>query len=364
MKVKRFFSTSLLLTLLGFVTLATNIFLASLLPMATSPPWNNQNEVLGYGHNDDLLHVVTTRFMQNQAHLLNLGKARMLLFEVFCLPTMINQNVGNFLWFVMTDPNLDPLLLEHLQSLLAPYPNFYLVLSSGKLLTPQNLTSTEAQTFNILTGDKDKLYSHMLDFNRPLLLETRLDADDGLHQDTLHEIQIEARTLPKKTDGWQVICNKLHFEWRNDEITSLNKTVGTAGKLRLVQEGICVTPGYTLVRHREHGSIDFPPWPRIGHHLIIRDWPICFDKKNNSTINCWTKLKSFPAALRVRTITSAGMSGVEAGTTENEYDNQTDIFWDFVIKDYGIKPEKAYFISQYMQQHLPGIVEDNLKGQW
>jgi hypothetical protein len=359
----RFFSTSVLLTLLGAITLTTNFMLASLLPMATSPHWNSPHGVMSSEYESDILHVVTTRFMQNQPLLLNLGKARLLIFEIFCLPTMINQNIDNFLWFIMTDPNLDPSLLEHLKSLLAPYPNFHLVLSNAKLVTPYNLTKTTTE-LRILTGDVDKLYSLMLDLNRPLLLETRLDADDGLHRKTLSEIQREAQSLPNDTEGWQVICNKLHYEWRNDDITALNKTVKTSGKLRLVKEGICVTPGYTLVRHREPASIDFPAWPRIGHHLINREWPICFDEKNNSTTNCWTKLKSFPAALRVRTITSAGMNRVETGPNESIYDNQTDIFWHYVQKDYGITPEKAHYTSLYLQENLPSIVEDNLKGQW
>ena len=80
--------------------------------------------------------------------------------------------------------------------------------------------------------------------------------------------------------------------------------------------------------------------------------------------NCWVKLRSYPAALRVRTITSAGMNRVEAGPRDSFYDNQTEIFWYYVEKDYNITPAKARYTSQYMQDNLHSIVEDNLKGQW
>ena len=71
---------------------------------------SNQEE----GHGDwrrrtmgkgNILHVVTTQFQQLQPNLLELGRARLRLFETFCLPTMIRQNATDvdFSWFVMTD---------------------------------------------------------------------------------------------------------------------------------------------------------------------------------------------------------------------------------------------------------------------
>jgi hypothetical protein len=276
---------------------------------------------------------------------------------------MINQNVDNFLWVVMTDPDLDHTLLARLKSLLSHHDNFYLVLSNEKLVTPENITM-DATSESIVTGDIEKLYSKLLDLSRPLLLETRLDADDALHRKTLYEIQQKARTLQNDLEGWQIICNKLHYEWRNDDIQAPNQTVETPGKLRLVMEGICVTPGYTLVKHREARSIEFPPWPRIGHHLITREWPNCLSDKTNATTNCWTKLETYPAAFRSRTITSAGMNRIESSANESIYDNQTTILWNFVEKDYGILPQKSLDTSRYLQKHLASIIADNLKGQW
>lgn len=361
-RVAPLLSTSVLLILVGVITLGTNLLLACWLPEATGPHWTGPSELISGddGDSSDLLHVVTSRFMQMQPHLLSLGKARLLLFETFCLPSMLNQEVDNFAWFVMTDPDLHPSLLNRLKSLLEPHANFYLVLMNKQSVTPGNLTDITKDE-RIVTGDIDKLYTLLFDLNRPLLLETRLDADDGLHSQTLFELQKTARSLPKERDGWQVICNNLHYEWRNDVITAPNQTVETTGRLRLVMENICVTPGYTLVKHREPGSNDFPAWPKIGHHLIVRDWPECF---KNATTNCYTRLPMYPAALRSRTITSAGMSRVETKPSENFYDNQTVVLWNFVERDYGITPDSALRTSQFLHENLANIVEDNLQGQW
>ena len=91
--------------------------------------------------------------------------------------------------------------------------------------------------------------------------------------------------------GWQIICSRIHYEWRNNDITGPIARQMSSGKIRLVREQICVTPGYTLVRHRPPGSIDFPAWPRTGHNLIVMEWPECSkDPRNETSYNCWKKL--------------------------------------------------------------------------
>lgn len=338
-----------------------------------------------------MLHIVTTRFMQQQPTLVELGRARLALFDTFCLPTMIRQQANNFLWFVMTDPNLDADLLQKLQMLLAPYPNFYLIRSNANFLTPDNLNvSSNSDDKMILTGDIEMLYMKMFDVHRPMLVVTRLDADDGLHEITLLEIQNVVRQLPVDQSGWQIVCAGIHFEWRNPGIGAIsggNPAYDgmhrmTSGRIRLVREGICVTPGYTFVKHRGDESNEFPPWPTIGHHLVTRELDECTINQdearpaNSSTTdhrgllkdavthNCWKKLGFFPAALRSRTITSAGMSRIESTLKDTGYENHTNILWEFVRRDFGIRPEKAVSTSQFLHDHLERVASDNLKGQW
>jgi hypothetical protein len=391
-----------------FGTVGMNLFLASwILPPLIGTKTNTDDS----GSNDDvgqlvdrtvssirdankILHVVTTRFQQLQPHLVELGKARLELFETFCLPTMIRQlDVQHgFLWFVMTDPDLDSTLMQRLEQLLSPYPHFYLVASNEKLVRPAELVTLNQTTQVIRTGDIDLLYRQLFNIRLPLLIETRLDADDGLSSITLSEIQrMVLEDLPADTRGWQIICSRIHYEWRNNDITDLFSVIGdndgggdnistntdistssgprkmSSGKIRVVREKICVTPGYTLVRHRPTYSIDFPPWPRTGHNLIVIEWPECSANDTSDNVrsyNCWKKLGNFPSAIRSRTITSAGMSRVAPPSKNNMYDNQTRLFWQLVERDFGILESKAISTSEYLQHNLPYIVEENLKGQW
>ena len=389
-----------LLVAFSFIFVATNVFLTMWLPpidvsRRSLIRLNNHYE---YGEKkneieqeNDVLHIVTSRFMQSQSTLNALAKARLRLFETFCLPTMLFQEADNFLWFVMTDPELAPELLRRLKSLLEARSNFYLVASNAKLLTPSDLTkilsadqrdSTGDTAYRklLMTGDIELLKNKMFDSHTPLLLETRLDADDGLRFDALSQIQTIAKGLPVDTRGWQIICNNVHYEWRNDDVltidSNITKTV-SSGKLRIVRESICVTPGYTLVRHREPPSTEFPPWPKLGHNLVAREWPECRitnesiveelleSNDGNATFDCWKKMGYFPSALRSRTATSAGMSRIETQSKKsNKFENLTEMFWTLVHRDFHIEPENARSTSQYMKDNLHSIVYDNLKGQW
>ena len=405
-------SNGYLILLLLLIIAVANIFMISWLDPSDAP----RRSLVGLEHyefrrnpktnddnnsDDDILHVVISRFMQGQSTLKALAEARLRLFETFCLPTMLNQDADNFLWFVMTDPSLDPELMERLQNLLKPRPNFYLLKSNAHMLTTSDVTAmllsndeynnidrAGANQTIMLSGDIDLLRNQMLDPNRSLLLETRLDADDGLHSATLSMIQETANALPGDTRGWQIICSNIHFEWRNEEVlafdNSKNKTknnnntlVSSPGTLRLVHESMCVTPGYTLVRHREHPSIDFPTWPKLGHHRVIAQWPECKfqdesfvgmvveSNNGNATHDCWKRMQLFPSAFRSRTVTSAGMRGMQTPTrSPQKTKNQTQILWEHVQQDFNIAPQQAVSVSQYMRDHLEGIAADNLKGQW
>jgi hypothetical protein len=363
----------------------TNLYLISWMPLSNSAEWVDSEGLSGNNNNmeekfeiieqevvvnPEVLHLVTTRFMQNQAEFLALGNARLRLFETFCLPSMESQEVSNFLWFILTDPNLDPSLMEPLKTMLAPHPNFFLIPYDGHfLMSTDDFAAIATTEGRVLSGEIQLFRSSLNDTNRSVLLETRLDSDDALHRNALLDIQNTALSLPHDDDddseGWQVICNSLHYEWRNPEITSFSELVQSPGRLRVVQESICVTPGYTLVKHRANHSVSIPAPPRTPHHLVTRDWPHCGDAKTNATTNCWVKMTRYPSALRCRTITSAGMSRIETTPEERSvYDNQTEIFWGFLEKDYGILPEASLNTSQYLQSNLRDVVYDNLMGQW
>jgi len=70
-----------------------------------------------YNRHDEprLIHILETRFMQNQPKLIELAKARLRLFETICLPTVLKQSAwGKFIWIIRTDPKLDSTIKEEL----------------------------------------------------------------------------------------------------------------------------------------------------------------------------------------------------------------------------------------------------------
>lgn len=82
-----------------------------------------------------LVHIVQTRFMQEQGPLEILGMARLKLFLTFCLPSMVLQTTQNFFWIIKTDPKFTStsvfkMLVRSVQS----YDNIYVVASNANFL--------------------------------------------------------------------------------------------------------------------------------------------------------------------------------------------------------------------------------------
>ncbi len=78
-----------------------------------------------------LIHIVQSRFMQEQGPLETLGMARLKLFESFCLPSMVQQTSQNFFWIIKTDPQFTTTAaFGRLFELVKPHHNIYLVASN------------------------------------------------------------------------------------------------------------------------------------------------------------------------------------------------------------------------------------------
>ena len=239
-----------------------------------------------------ILHTVTSRFMVGQApketydsKQLEIQRARYLLFEAFCWPTMKYQTSMNFFWLVLVDPGLDPRIIEDMRDLMSnekhfPVGNAYLVLTNNTEWASdgigiENSTSYAvglrpvAQEFrggnlDILTGNTDYLLRalDMMDGKdkasipkRPLMvIETLLDTDDGLNNRAVEWIQTAAikRTQqhskqklfvtttnntksalkestssipPSLNSTWWFLCGTDHIEWHNREIFKLTEKI-------------------------------------------------------------------------------------------------------------------------------------------
>ena len=75
----------------------------------------------------DFVHIIHTRFMQHQPHLIHLGLARLELMKSFTIESLVQQTSQNFLWVIRTDPNLNATLKEPILDFLKDYERHLLI---------------------------------------------------------------------------------------------------------------------------------------------------------------------------------------------------------------------------------------------
>jgi hypothetical protein len=222
-----------------------------------------------------IIHVIQTRFMQNQPHLYHLGKARLELLKSITIPSMQHQTVPSFVWIIRTDPNLDMRLKTQLLQALQPLelhlpttsnddkhnpttmtqhelflqpPQFPVVVLIASNENPEGFRGNGAiaditqQSILLIEGDGDdettrKKASLILQYMRHvhqlaqthILLESRLDADDALAVDFVETVQNDAlrynwnattttasSSMVAPLSLWRVWCAHHHFEWQYD----------------------------------------------------------------------------------------------------------------------------------------------------
>ena len=336
---------------------------------------------------------IIKRFMQEQGKLHHLGMARAELFRTFCLPTMVHQTNQNFLWIIRTDPDLDVDVSQFMIDLLRPYPHFLFVSSlDNPFGNWRRVNTTSDHVFNatkILSGDIELAYKYHELAQTLIVLETRLDADDGLHIDFINYVQTASKRLSKSeistrnqlpnqvisnptvttaNDNSSLVkrtipemsllcfCVQEHYEWHYDGPSP-------SGDLLSRVENYCVTPGITIAR-----SSDFHRNPKAIQHdrlaLYIKE---CIGPYDTECL-IWTR-NLVPAAIRTRTPTSAGMRYVgwnkdqgEMNTTVN-LEESAESKWSKLIQATHVSKVDAAHTKEYLQLHVAEIAEENLKGQ-
>lgn len=294
--------------------------------------------------------------------MLALGASRIELFKTFCLPTMANQTTNDFLWIILMDPDLHDDLLEEMKQLVAPYPHFFLVKLVAQEIDLQNL-----EMDLIVSGDPNLLVqaAHMVKYK--ILMQTRLDADDGLAFGLLEQMQTTAvATLQpegsNRPRGWMIACVKKHFEWHYE--LHGNNTEDLTGWLRQsVTPSFCITPGLTLSEapggRTWHEMDRLPIYP---HDRITRRFARC---GGNHTIRteCFHTLNeiSDPAAVRSRTPASSFMRGV--GTTEKR-SKTPQHHWQMLEDSFGLTKEILTQTRNYLTGNMKDIALENLGTQW
>lgn len=338
------------------------------------------------------LHIINTRFQQQQPNLKALGRARLILFETFCLNSIVKQTLLNdvngdvppFLWIIKVDPHLSFDLLGDLVNLVSPYPFIYVVASNvnfGVGQHPGGWRGGEAgrDVLNsvIYSGNLTILQQAHMAREERAVLETRVDADDGLHAEYLENIQSSAKKKlaweknrhPEKR-RWMYWCSLNHVDWTPTmagvPLTHAHFGVFVPKK----SPHICITAGITLgfavgVKERQV--------PRFMHHQLVNELRYMRDDIDCGGVNNTKCLQMVgnPAlgAIRSRTSTSAGMRGVL--TNEEAFERRIDgavgnnatLLSVLLFKEFHCQLDKVSDANRYLREHTVEIVQDNLKGQ-
>lgn len=318
----------------------------------------------------NLVHVVRTRFMQFQPKLVHLARARLNLFRVFCLP-LIRDRKGDddsFLWTIRVDPDLDQETMSELLGLLqdnkdVASPRIIVIASNEN----PHFVHEEPSLETLLWGSLELWQSYYDAAMRNItVLETRLDADDGLSGAFVREIQQHVHRNPPAAGVPRVYCVRTHLEWEQEPLQSSLADSGTEGVLLGLRTRICVTPGLTYVYPPGslfNGAADRLP---AKHHHIHHTLPRCSDSVKEACLVRLTGPGDVPLAIRARSITSAGMMRVVHGNipkTARSPELQENA-WHYLMPQFGLTRDSVRAVKMYLEgPEKNSIVKEALEGQ-
>ncbi len=349
-----------------------------------------------------IVHVIQTRFMQHQSHLLELGFARLALFETFCLPSLLAQTSNNFLWVIRVDPKLNDEIIGRIKQRISHRNNIILLGSNhnpegmgrdncdfDQFLGPERNQNDNEQAGIVFSGNVTLLkeaFEISADSSSSILLETRLDADDALHKMYVEFIQNQAQQYLFSSDQiWKMWCIHSNIEWHPlnpfpvsaAEESTENERKEEGYLLMYSDKGICTTPGLTLGFGIGTTRSSILDGKRLKHSDIVKTIPGCNDVHK---LNCVSRLEELsPGALRARTATSAGMVNIVTGDDRlDQISNglkqrkgnkqliqqltQQDFLWEGVERLFSVTKSSARDVRSYLLSRMNYIATDNLKG--
>jgi hypothetical protein len=312
--------------------------------------------------------------MQQQPSLVGLGLARLKLFQATFLRSLEQQSSSNFLCLIRTDPELDPRILQRLVHILKNSTlSRYLLIASPDNPSFQyhDLTTNYTNDQMILSGNWNDAQEYLQRSKSGRFLESRLDADDGLHTLFVETIQQDAQdSFDFAKSTWRIWCAGRHLEWQYE--TAWNED-NQNGSLVTLKFGGCITAGLTTA-YSGTSDIESLTFPTTDHQSLHRSVATC--RRDGPQSNCFSYLRLMPTALRARTPTSAGMLNVLWGnrTSTSKLNKQytkgaskqhrvQDELWVVAEKLFGFSKETARDLHKYLEENMLEIATDNLKGQ-
>eukprot|EP00546_Thalassionema_frauenfeldii_P010588 CAMPEP_0178918188 /NCGR_PEP_ID=MMETSP0786-20121207/13686_1 /TAXON_ID=186022 /ORGANISM="Thalassionema frauenfeldii, Strain CCMP 1798" /LENGTH=309 /DNA_ID=CAMNT_0020591867 /DNA_START=343 /DNA_END=1272 /DNA_ORIENTATION=- len=294
-----------------------------------------------------------------------------------------------FLWIIKVDPNLVPDLLKELISIVQPYNFIYVVASNNNYGIGQKIggwrggeAGIDILNSKVYTGNLTWLKVAHESRKARGVLETRLDADDGLNVKYLDAIEKEASQkllwsfnqtkLNKRR--WMYWCSLHSVEWNPTPILQLEPSGDALRGVFSVKKTAhhCITAGMTigLSLGMKENQV-----PRYQHDKLVEQLkyskhkPNCGDSETNIT-KC-LKFISDPllGCVRSRTLTSAGMRGVSTDrksfqqrvATSNW--NNASIIANVLKVEFWTHMTNVMTVNLHLSRNRFEIASDNLKGQ-
>jgi len=254
----------------------------------------------------------------------------------------------------------------------------------------------------IYTGNISRLNAAIALRNERPVLETRLDADDGLHENFIEYIQdvalkrfqpLEENHINEKTStpNWLYWCSRRHIEWHSDTDGSLsdkqNANLGSVefGYMNVIQhDKLCVTPGitvgYNINVDNSKNSFDVPQYDHDKLYKNVRNSLSCYSNEGTNNYPdeseaddeittpgpCLELVEDFLfCAIRSRTWTSAGMSDIDLVGKDGSHQQKelTQKLWAFSEKTFGVTKTKVKETQDFLIRNKKVIAQENLAGQ-
>jgi hypothetical protein len=290
-----------------------------------------------------------------------------------------------FLWIIKIDPNLDASIRDELVNMVKSYPFIIVVgsnLNYGVGIRVGGWRGGEAASdvfaSDIYSGSADLFRRAYNAREHRAVLETRLDADDGLHVEYLASIQEQAISKlswefyrqrsrhRKRANKWIYWCPQVQVEWHSMPGNAtpyglffgqqLERSCGTAG----------LTVGVSI-------GVNESSIPRLMHQTIFEQVCdsqqariACSSDASSTIFDCCVMVDSLRlSSLRSRTPTSSGMQGVDLidKSLLNKLSYNTTKLTDILQRNYNMSLSTITATNQWLQDDMVSILEDNLKGQ-
>jgi hypothetical protein len=338
-------------------------------------------EITWWENDHNQVHVILTRFMQHQPDLLHLGRARLELFKSFCLPTMRKQTSRQFLWIIRADPKLHPILKAEFLNTLKGMNSVVVVGSNARIDDGHFRHENSIADINESTlwlGNLEIVQAYHRAAQTSLVLETGLDADDGLDIDFVSDIQIATANVAETqkklgvNSWWKIWCVKKSTEWQfyGDYLNSRYGHMREVG----AELKLCITPGLTRVSTPDYRTWKESQGKQKGGDLAKEGYRFFVDhfyiqthsaKKYDQGVGGWTFIPGRETrAVRARTPTSAGMKNIvklEDSSRPMEQHEQDP--WFRTIQMFGLSMNAIRRSRDKMVNNLALILEDAIAGQ-